>query len=61
MRVALKRAGDGIVEAFKHPQEGAGVITSLTETDGLVELTEDTTSVEPGTMVGFLPYAVLTG
>ena len=61
VRVALKRAGDGIVEAFKHPQEGAGVITSLTETDGLVELSEDTTSVEPGAMVGFLPYAVLTG
>jgi molybdopterin molybdotransferase len=61
VRVALKRAGDGIVEAFKHPQEGAGVITSLTETDGLVELSEDTTSVEPGAIVGFLPYAVLTG
>ena len=61
VRVALKRAGDGIVEAFKHPQEGAGVITSLTETDGLVELSEDITSIEPGTIVGFLPYAVLTG
>jgi molybdopterin molybdotransferase len=61
VRVALKRANDGVVEAFKHPQEGAGVITSLTQTDGLVELAEDTTSVEPGTIVGFLPYAVLTG
>ena len=36
VRVALRRAGDGMVEAVKHPQEGAGVITSLTETDGLV-------------------------
>jgi molybdopterin molybdotransferase len=61
VRVALKRTGDGIVEALKHPQEGAGVISSLTETDGLVELSEDTTSVEPGTIVDFLPYAVLTG
>jgi molybdopterin molybdotransferase len=61
VRVALKRASDGIVEAFKHPQEGAGVITSLTETDGLVELSEDTTNVEPGAIVAFLPYAVLTG
>ena len=61
VRVAIKRSGDGIVEAFKHPQEGAGVITSLTQTDGLVELSEDTTSVEPGATVGFLPYAVLTG
>jgi len=61
VRVAIKRSVDGIVEAFKHPQEGAGVITSLTQTDGLVELSEDTTSVEPGATVGFLPYAVLTG
>lgn len=61
VRVALKRAPDGVVEAVKHRQEGAGVLTSLTETDGLVELAEDVTSVEPGTSVGFLPYAVLTG
>ncbi len=61
VRVSLKRAGDGTIEAFKHPQEGAGVITSLTQTDGLIELPEDITQVEPGAMVGFLPYAVLTG
>jgi molybdopterin molybdotransferase len=61
VRVALKRAGDGTVEAFKHSQDGAGVISSLTQTDGLVELSEDTTSVEPGAIVDFLPYAVLTG
>lgn len=61
VRVALKRASDGAVEAFKHPQEGAGVISSLTQTDGLVELSEDTTGIEPGDHVGFLPYAVLTG
>ena len=61
VRVALRRAGDGVVDAVKYPQEGAGVLTSLTETDGLVELPEDTTSVEPGTLVNFLPYAVLTG
>jgi molybdopterin molybdotransferase len=44
----------------KHPQDGAGVITSLTETDGLIELTEDITKVEPGAAVGFLSYAALT-
>lgn len=61
VRVALKRASDGAVEAFKHPEEGAGVVSSLTQTDGLVELSEDTTGIEPGDNVGFLPYAVLTG
>ena len=43
----------------KHPQDGAGVITSLTETDGLVELLEDATKIEPGASVGFLSYATL--
>jgi molybdopterin molybdotransferase len=60
VRASLRRAEDGIVEAVKHAQDGAGVITSLTETDGLVELAEDQTKVEPGMMVPFLPYALLT-
>jgi molybdopterin molybdotransferase len=61
VRVALRRTADGGVEAVKHPQEGAGVITSLTETDGLAELSEDTTKIEPGAIVGFLSYASLMG
>jgi molybdopterin molybdotransferase len=60
VRVTLRRASDGVVEAVKFPQDGAGVITSLTETDGLVELGEDETVIAPGTMVGFLSYAALT-
>jgi molybdopterin molybdotransferase len=61
VRVALRCAADGSVEAVKHPQEGAGVITSLTETDGLAELADDTTKIEPGATVGFLSYAALIG
>ncbi len=61
VRVALRRGADGIIEAVKHPQDGAGVITSLTETDGLVELMEPVTQVAPGDSVGFLPYAALVG
>ena len=59
VRVALRAGNDGAVEAVKHPREGAGVITSLTETDGLVELAEDTTTVEPGSTVGFISYAAI--
>jgi len=59
VRVALRAAADGAVEAVKFAREGAGVITSLTETAGLVELFEDVTTVEPGSTVGFLPYAAL--
>jgi molybdopterin molybdotransferase len=61
VRVALRRTDDGAVEAVKYAQDGAGVLTSLTETDGLVELPEDATTVEPGSTVGFLSYAALTG
>ncbi|HZD89466.1 MAG TPA: gephyrin-like molybdotransferase Glp [Pseudolabrys sp.] len=61
VRVALRRAGDGEYEAVKHPQDGAGILTSLTETDGLLELPEGLTTIEPGSRVGFLPYAMLVG
>jgi molybdopterin molybdotransferase len=61
VRVALKRGPDGEIEASKFPQDGAGIITSLTETDGLVEFPEDVTAIEPGSRVGFLSYASLIG
>lgn len=61
VRVALRRAADGSIEAVKHPQQGAGVITSLTETDGLAEIGDDATKIEPGTTIGFLSYASLIG
>src|SRR3984957_9091267 len=61
VRVALRADADGTIEAVKHGQDGAGVITSLTETDGLAELTEDITSIEPGSTIGFLSYALLVG
>jgi len=59
VRVALRRAADGELEAIKHPQDGAGILTSLTQTDGLLEFPEETTVIAPGDRVGFLSYAVL--
>ena len=59
VRVALRASPDGVIEAIKHPRDGAGILTSLTETDGLVELTEGVTEVEPGATVGFFSYASL--
>jgi molybdopterin molybdotransferase len=61
VRVALRSGADGMLDAVKYPQDGAGVLTSLTETDGLAELGEEVTTIEPGAMVGFLPYASLLG
>jgi molybdopterin molybdotransferase len=60
VRATLVRAPGGELEAQKYPQEGAGVITSLTETDGLIELSEDVTAVVPGMIAGFLPYSMLS-
>jgi molybdopterin molybdotransferase len=61
VRVALRRGRDGEIEAVKHPQDGASILTSLTETDGLLEFPEHVTSIEPGERVGFLSYASLMG
>ncbi|MEA2888294.1 MAG: molybdopterin molybdotransferase, partial [Bradyrhizobium sp.] len=60
VRVHLRKGADGVLEAVKFPREGAGLLSSLVETDGLVELGEDITKVEPGQTVGFLSYASLT-
>ena len=59
VRVKLRRVADGALEAEKFPREGAGLLSSLVETDGLVELREDITQIEPGASVGFLGYASL--
>lgn len=61
VRVALTRGADGRLEAHKHKQDGAGVLSSLTATDGLVELPEDCTGVAPGDAAGFISYAALIG
>jgi len=60
VRVTLRKAADGALEAIKFPREGAGLLSSLVDTDGLVELGETVTKVEPGQSVGFLGYANLT-
>lgn len=59
VRVALRRAADGLLEVEKFPREGAGLLSSLVDTDGLVELGEEITAVKPGQIVGFLDYSTL--
>ncbi|MFC7664231.1 hypothetical protein ACFQWF_18170 [Methylorubrum suomiense] len=54
----LVRDGDGLV-ATKYPRDGAGVLTSLTGSDGLVELPDDATGVVPGDSLAFYPHALL--
>jgi molybdopterin molybdotransferase len=59
VRASLRRDADGGLTAVKHARDGAGILTSLTETAGLVELAEDILSLEPGETAPFIPYALL--
>jgi len=59
VRASLRKGADGVWEATKFPREGAGLLSSLVDTDGLVELEEDITGVQPGDTVRFLPYSTL--
>ncbi|MEM7124630.1 MAG: gephyrin-like molybdotransferase Glp [Pseudomonadota bacterium] len=61
VRVRLTRADDGQLEAHAFPREGAGIMSSLVETDGLAELPEDMTRLEPGTMIDVLPFSEVIG
>lgn len=56
VRVRVQPGPDGTLHARKHPVDGAGILTSLTMTDGLVELGEDVVGVMPGEVVAYLPY-----
>ena len=56
VRVRLSPGPGGEACAHKYAVDGAGVLMSLTETNGIVELTESVTEVSPGDSVGYLPY-----
>jgi molybdopterin molybdotransferase len=59
VRATLSAGDDGAMEARKFPREGAGILSSLVESDGLVELGEETLGVSPGDTVAFLPFSEL--
>lgn len=57
LRVRLTTDADGMVSAEKFPRGGAGILSSMVAADGLLELPEDLTRLEPGMMVDFLPFS----
>jgi molybdopterin molybdotransferase len=57
VRARLEVGGEGGLTAMKFPREGAGILTSLVESHGLVELPEEMTQLSKGTMVDFLPFS----
>jgi molybdopterin molybdotransferase len=59
VRVTLAEGEDGLLEARKFPREGAGLLSSLVDTDGFVEFGEDSSGTEIGATIAFIPYAAL--
>lgn len=57
----IARMTDGGIALEKYPYEGAGLLASLTETTGLAEIADDVTAIEPGDVLGYLPYTMLMG
>ncbi len=58
VRVTLE-GSDGLLTARKFPREGAGLLSSLTQSDGFAELPEAVTAVAPGDRVAVLPFSAL--
>ena len=59
VRAFLQRDERGRATAIKFPREGAGILSSLVECDGLVQLPEELTRLEKGETADFLPFSEL--
>ncbi|HEX5078280.1 MAG TPA: gephyrin-like molybdotransferase Glp [Geminicoccaceae bacterium] len=59
LRARLVDSADGVLAVRRIEREGSGILTSLTEADGLVELAEELTRVERGDPVRFVPFSEL--
>jgi len=60
LRASLRCDGDGMV-ADKFPKDGAGILSSIVQSEGLVVLDEMTSDLAPGATVDFLPFAEVIG
>jgi molybdopterin molybdotransferase len=55
VRASLRRDGDTLT-ADKYPKDGAGILSSIVNSDGFVIVDDAADGLQPGTMVDFLPY-----
>ena len=56
LRGTLALDDSGELVASRYPKQGSGVIHSLTESDGLIEIAEEVTAVAPGDRLGFISF-----
>lgn len=59
LRAALRIDAQGETFAEIYAVQGSGALTSLTRTQGLVEVHEDVTEIAPGDQVNFIDYVLL--
>ena len=59
LRASLQTADDGALEAVLFRTQESSVLSSMVNSDGLVDLAETLGQVRPGDSVPFIPYAVL--
>ncbi len=57
VRARLVAGEKGVVSVDKHPKQGSGVLTSMVEADGLVELSEEQIDIKPGDRLSFMPFS----
>ena len=55
-RARLTQGADGRPRLIKFPRDGSGLISSLREADGLIEIQEDVAEVREGDLVAFIPF-----
>lgn len=56
LRGTLAQDNSGELVASRYPKQGSGVIHSLTDSDGLIEIAEEVTAVVPGDRLGFISF-----
>ena len=56
MRARLARLADGGLVAGAFEPSGSGILRSMVEADGLVELPEEMAELQAGSSVDFLPF-----
>jgi molybdopterin molybdotransferase len=59
LRAHLVQRADGTLIATRFPRDGAGILTSVVEADGVVELVETVEAVTEGDVVPFLSWREL--
>ena len=60
LRASIARE-EGALVARRFPRDGAGILSSIVQSDGFAILDEDLGDVAPGTMIEFLPFSEVLG